>query len=351
MPNATDNTMLNERFRAGLALAEGLHRRQVRKSSDIPYFGHLMVVAGTVLEHGGDEIEATAALLHDAVEDQGGRPTLERIQEACGEEVAQIVEGCSDSLAADEGLKEDWKARKERYLDHLAHASASVRLVSAADKLHNARSLIRDLRQKGDSVWDRFNTGREDQLWFYREFVRALRRAGVTLRFEALIEELEDAVAELELLAEGGGIAHALAISARVHANQFDKAGAPYAMHPIRMMMRLDTDEDRIAALLHDVIEDVPGWSVERLRREGFSADVLVAIDALTKRKGEEYDAFIRRAAANPIARRVKQMDLEDNLNLLRLSSLRDVDIERLKKYHRHWLQLVGECSHQTKED
>jgi (p)ppGpp synthase/HD superfamily hydrolase len=148
MPNTTDNPMLNERFRAGLALAEDLRRRQVRKGSDIPYFGHLMVVAGTVLEHGGDEIEATAALLHDAAEDQGGRPTLERIREACGDEIARIVEGCSDSLAEDDTRKEEWKVRKQRYLDHLVHASASVRLVTAADKLHNARSLLRDLHQK-----------------------------------------------------------------------------------------------------------------------------------------------------------------------------------------------------------
>jgi (p)ppGpp synthase/HD superfamily hydrolase len=200
-------------------------------------------------------------------------------------------------------------------------------------------------------VWLRFNAGRDDQLWFYRAFVGALRRAGVTCRLEALIEELEDVVAELELLAEGGGFAHALAISAWVHANQRDKAGAPYALHPIRMMMRLDTDEARIAALLHDVIEDIPGWSGKRLRREGFCADVVAAVEALTKREGEDYDAFIRRAAVNPIALRVKQMDLEDNLNLLRLSELRDQDIERIKKYHRHWLQLVGEASPQYKKE
>jgi (p)ppGpp synthase/HD superfamily hydrolase len=156
--------MLTSRYRDALALAFELHQAQVRKGSGVPYVAHLLGVSSLVLEHGGDEDEAIAALLHDAVEDQGGPPTLARIAAAFGARVAAIVEGCSDSMGEP---KPPWRARKEHYLAHLAGASASTRLVSSCDKLYNARTILADLRA-GAQVWDRFTGGREGSLWYYR---------------------------------------------------------------------------------------------------------------------------------------------------------------------------------------
>ncbi|RPI41400.1 MAG: HD domain-containing protein, partial [Betaproteobacteria bacterium] len=229
--------MLNEKFRRALQLAVELHHKQLRKSSDVPYVGHLLVVAGTVLEHGGDEDETAAALLHDAVEDQGGLPTLARIRETCGERVANLVEALSDRIPGSGRPRRGWRTRKEDYIAHLATADDGVRLVSCADKLHNCRAMVHDYRSKGDALWERFSAGREEQVWFYRACATALRMAPPSARVEPLLEELEDTVAELELLAERGGLAHAMAISAWAHANQRDKAGAPYVLHPIRIML------------------------------------------------------------------------------------------------------------------
>ena len=134
----------------------------------------------------------------------------------------------------------------------------------------------------------------------------------------------------------------AIAIAATAHTSQIDKTGAPYILHPLRMMMRLDTTEARIVAILHDVVEDTE-WTLEGLASEGFSDSVLKALECVTKREGEEYRAFVQRSASDPIARRVKLMDLEDNMNILRLAQLSDIDLERLRKYHQAWLTLRGQ--------
>lgn len=133
----------------------------------------------------------------------------------------------------------------------------------------------------------------------------------------------------------------AIAIAATAHAGQRDKTGAPYILHPLRMMMRLDSIESRIVAMLHDVVEDTE-WTFDALAAEGFSEAVLSALECVTKREGEEYQAFVQRSAANPIARQVKLMDLEDNMNILRLATVTDKDLERLRKYHQAWLALKG---------
>jgi (p)ppGpp synthase/HD superfamily hydrolase len=340
MSEQTDNPILNEKFRRAMDLAVELHHKQLRKSSDVPYVGHLLVVAGTVLEHGGDEDETAAALLHDAVEDQGGLPTLARIREVCGERVADLVEALSDRIPGSGRPRRGWRTRKEDYIAHLAKADDSVRLVSCADKLHNCRAMVHDYRAKGEALWSRFSEGRESQLWFYRACASALRMAPPSPRVQPLLEELEDAVAELELLAERGGLAHAMAISAWAHANQRDKAGAPYVLHPIRIMLAQSSEPARIAALLHDVVEDSPGWTFERLRREGFSEEVVQALDALTRRSGEDYADFIRRAGANPIARAVKVADIKDNMDLARLPELNASDLARVQRYHDSLRQL-----------
>ncbi len=167
--------MLTARFTEALEYARAHHEGQLRKGTEIPYLAHLLAVCSVVLESGGHETEALGALLHDVVEDGGGIAALTEIEERFGAEVAAIVEGCSDTTAAE---KEDWRLRKERYLAHLQSAPAPVLLVSAADKLHNARSILGDLREHGDELWQRFNRGAEDQLWYYGSlrdvFVRRL---------------------------------------------------------------------------------------------------------------------------------------------------------------------------------
>jgi (p)ppGpp synthase/HD superfamily hydrolase len=127
----------------------------------------------------------------------------------------------------------------------------------------------------------------------------------------------------------------AIAIAAQAHAGQVDKAGAPYVLHPLRMMLQLASNDERIVAVLHDVCEDCPGWSFERLRDEGFAPQVIAALDAVTRRDDETYEDFVRRAAADPIGRSVKLADLRDNSDLSRIAAPTERDFERLEKYRR----------------
>ena len=189
---------LSTRFEEALIFATRLHARQVRKGTPVPYISHLLAVAGIVLEQGGDEDAAIAALLHDAVEDQGGRRTLDEIRRRFGDRVAEIVEECSDAFTF---FKPPWRKRKGAYLAHLPQASAAARLVSAADKLHNARTTVADYRASGEAIWGRFNGGREGTLWFYRAMVEALQAGGSF----PLVEELDRVVSELERLASAKG--------------------------------------------------------------------------------------------------------------------------------------------------
>lgn len=195
---------LGTRFGEALRLAHELHARQVRKGSGVPYVAHLLGTASLALEHGADEDEAIAALLHDAVEDQGGAAARERIRAAFGDRVTAIVDGCTDSEVTP---KPPWRARKEAYLAHVAAAPPSVRLVSACDKLHNARAIVADLRVLGEALWPRFSGGREGTLWYYRGLLSAFRAGGIAdppAPPSALIDELERAVLEMERLAAAG---------------------------------------------------------------------------------------------------------------------------------------------------
>jgi (p)ppGpp synthase/HD superfamily hydrolase len=186
---------LTPRFEEALIYANQLHSRQVRKGSGVPYVAHLLGVCALVMEFGGDEDQAIAALLHDAIEDQGGDATRQEIRKRFGERVTAIVDGCSDT---DQTPKPAWKKRKEAYLAHLQKAPTMVRLVSAADKVHNVRSLTADYRQKGDLLWSRFQGGREGSLWYYRELVQIFWEIGP----EGIARELAQAVEELESLME-----------------------------------------------------------------------------------------------------------------------------------------------------
>ncbi len=188
---------LGARFLRAFAFAAEKHAGQTRKASTIPYVAHLMGVASLVLEFGGDEDLAIAALLHDVVEDCGGAPMLKEVKRRFGSRVAKIVDGCTDS---DTVPKPPWRGRKESYIRHLKSADAETRLVSAADKLNNTRSILSDYRDVGESIWDRFNGGREGTLWYYRALVQEFKRG----KANRLIRELELAVQELEERAEAG---------------------------------------------------------------------------------------------------------------------------------------------------
>ncbi len=187
--------MLTARFTEAVEYALAHHAVHVRKGTSIPYVAHLFAVCALVLEHGGEETAAVAALLHDVVEDGGGVRALGEIGERFGVDVAAIVEGCSDTTAPGQ---EDWTLRKERYLAHLATAPPEVLLVSAADKLHNARSILGDLREYGDELWTRFNRGAREQLWYYG----SLRDAFCRRLPGGLAEELDRTVREIERLVD-----------------------------------------------------------------------------------------------------------------------------------------------------
>ena len=185
---------LSPKFEEALVYATRVHGGQLRKKTQIPYIGHLLGVAAIAMEYGANETEAVAALLHDAVEDCGGPERQRDIEEKFGREVGEIVAGCTDT---DQTPKPPWRQRKEKYIAHLATASASVRLVSASDKLHNARAILHNLREDGPEVWDRFTAGREGALWYYRALVTAFRAHGTN----ALLDELDRVVSEIERLA------------------------------------------------------------------------------------------------------------------------------------------------------
>ena len=189
--------MLTNRFVEALGYAAELHLHQRRKGKGQPYVGHLLAVAAIVIQHGGGEDEAIAALLHDAVEDQGGLPRLDEIREKFGDRVARIVDGCTDSYEVS-GEKREWGERKRAYIERVAHEPEDVRLVSAADKLANAREILSDYRVEGDAVFDRFTGRKKGTLWYYRTLVNVFRNAGSN----ALIDELDRVVTELERLAK-----------------------------------------------------------------------------------------------------------------------------------------------------
>jgi (p)ppGpp synthase/HD superfamily hydrolase len=191
-----DATQLTERFTRAVDMARTIHKDDVRKGTKIPYLAHLLSVAAIVLEHGGSEDDAIAALLHDTAEDHGGRQTIESIRAEFGAGVADVVEACSDTLVADRLDKEPWWDRKVAYLDKLAHEPQAVVLVSAADKLHNARAVLTDYRQIGDELWGRFNkqAGLMGAIWYYTRLSEEITARLSGAQAEPLAEELRSVV-------------------------------------------------------------------------------------------------------------------------------------------------------------
>ncbi|MBZ5512311.1 MAG: HD domain-containing protein [Acidobacteriia bacterium] len=207
---------LSDKFNDALVYAARLHREQPRKGKDIPYVGHLLGVASLVLESGGDEEMAIAALLHDAVEDQGGQPRLEEIRKLFGAKVARIVDGCTDSYEVDPDKKASWCERKQKYIAHVERAAdPEVRLVSIADKVHNARAVLADHYEIGDEVFNRFSKGKQGTLWYYRALADAFRAAEARDRHpdddaaqgrRRMMDKLERVVDELERRSGGRGV-------------------------------------------------------------------------------------------------------------------------------------------------
>ena len=277
---------LTERFLAAVSLAQQVHGHQRRKGTEIPYLAHLLVVTGLVIEDGGDEDQAIAAMLHDAVEDGGGRAMLEQIASSFGGRVAEIVEGCSDSV--DLNPAETWIERKRRYLAHLPEVSDDAILrVVLADKVHNARSIVRDYREEGHALWERFTqkTAR-DQLWYYGGLLAFFqeRRPG------PLTEDLCRAVGELAWLVARDDAQRLLPrrvwLDPDLHTGQAPEGwiqarGAAeaiqlldeFAVHELSLTAGLEAEAVIDWLIEHETADRDP-WPAERLVFHGADADL-----------------------------------------------------------------------------
>jgi (p)ppGpp synthase/HD superfamily hydrolase len=182
---------LTPRFDEAFAYAHQVHADHTRKGNGAPYLGHLMGVASIVIDDGGSEDEAIAALLHDAPEDRGGRERLDEIRARFGDAVAAIVADCTDSWSMP---KAPWAERKQQYVEHARTLPPPSLRVSAADKVHNAYAILRDLRNSGDKVWERFNASADDILAYNQSLVRSYREAGGG----RLVDELDRIVRAIE---------------------------------------------------------------------------------------------------------------------------------------------------------
>jgi (p)ppGpp synthase/HD superfamily hydrolase len=192
MANQAASPRLTPKFVEALGYAAEKHATQTRKAGEVPYLGHLLSVAGLVIEADGTETQAIAALLHDAAEDQGGERTLAEIGQKFGADVASIVAECSDTF---EAPKPPWRGRKERYIQHLREASDDAVLVSLADKLDNARAILRDFRAHGNEVWQRFSVQDPQlHLWYYRSLLEVYSQRAHSW----MVGELHDVIGALE---------------------------------------------------------------------------------------------------------------------------------------------------------
>jgi (p)ppGpp synthase/HD superfamily hydrolase len=196
MKSKLHRPLLTPRFERALLFATRQHAKQLKKGTTVPYIAHLLGVASLVLDSGGDEDLAIAGLLHDVVEDCGGLPMLKQVRRRFGNRVADIVDGCSDYRGPSGSPKPPWHERKEAYLRHLRTANSDVRLVSAADKLHNSRQILADYREIGDKVFDRFTGKREGTLWYYDALLKEFLRT----KPNRLVSEFGRVVSELESL-------------------------------------------------------------------------------------------------------------------------------------------------------
>jgi (p)ppGpp synthase/HD superfamily hydrolase len=207
MPLPRGTLLYSQRFLEALEVAAVMFAATRRKKTKIPYVAHLLGVCAIVLEHGGSEDEAIGALLHDTLEDITPTKRARRTVRAFGDDVYGIVLGCTDGTPDRRGNRAPWRERKEAYVAGLEHEPRPVLLVSAADKLHNARAIVADLRTIGEKAWKRFNPPKEDILWYYRALIDAFRANPA--HPAALVDELERVVAEMRRLADATGPAAA----------------------------------------------------------------------------------------------------------------------------------------------
>jgi (p)ppGpp synthase/HD superfamily hydrolase len=188
-------TILTQQYSAALVYCAEIHAGQRRKGGSTPYLAHLLSVSALVLEDGGDESEAIAALLHDSLEDQPDKTSREEIQRRFGERVLNLVVACTDTPPDYRGgPKPPWRERKERYLQHIRGGVGDALRIVLADKLHNVRTMLVDYRREGEDLWKKFNAGKAGQLWLYQSMLAAFEQNGVQ---GALFDELSRAVAEL----------------------------------------------------------------------------------------------------------------------------------------------------------
>lgn len=329
----TDTEKLVHRARE---LARVAHASHVRKAGDVPYFTHLEAVAELVREHGSkDDTQIAAAYLHDLIEDQ---PIFEaRFRAEMPPEVIEIVEVLTEPKLDAAGRQREKRDRFADYVAQLRSGSNAARAaipISCADKVHNLRSLI-DAEEAGEKLLLILRT-RPGEHAEQLATLRPIYRAGVA---SGLLRAFDEATEALEVLIARWLPGRAVMIAAEAHLGQFDKGGAPYILHPLRLMHRAEGGDAQIAAVLHDTVED-SGWTLAHLEREGFGPRIIAALDALTRRAGESYDDFIERVALDPLARRVKLLDLEDNAEIERIDAPTERDRTRVAKYKRAIVRL-----------
>lgn len=319
-------------------LARAAHADQVRKAGDLPYFTHLDAVARLLLEHGHeDEVEVAAAYLHDLLED---RPAYaDRMRAEMPADVVRIVEVLTEPKLDLIGRKREKADRFRDYVSQLTagheHARRAIP-ISCADKIHNLGSIV-EAQAAGDNLLGRLRTRPAE----HRTQVRTLRPLYARHASATMLAAFDEVVERLEETIERWLPGRAVMLAAEAHLGQLDKGGAPYIEHPLRLMLRAETREEKMVAVLHDVIED-SAWTVELLAREGFPARVIEALERLTRRPAETYEGFIERVAEDPLARKVKLLDLRDNADLGRIPAPSPEDHARVAKYRRAIARLEG---------
>jgi (p)ppGpp synthase/HD superfamily hydrolase len=326
------------------ALAREAHAGQGRKpDGKIPYFTHLESVVERLRAFGySDETTLAAAYLHDLLEDQ---PRFAERLAALPRAVVETVEALTEPKLDERGAKLPKELRFTAYRDKLSSSSEAARRarpISCANKLDNLTSLL-EAERAGKQLMVQLSTRPGQQARHLAE-LRAIYAGSVR---QEMLTAFDERVRELHSYVERWLPGRALAVAASAHLGQFDRAGEPYALHPLRLALRGRSPEERMAAALHDVVEDT-SWTLEKLAEEGFPPSVIDAIDRLTRRAGESYEEFIERAAGSALSARVKLYDLEDNLNLARLPSVSADDLARIERYHRarrRILAALGEAS------
>ena len=322
-------------------LARTAHQHQVRKASGVPYFSHLEAVARILESHGyHDDVTLAAAYLHDLAEDQP--QFTERMRDEMPAEVVELVDALTEQKLDENGQKRPKAVRFAGYLAGLCSGSeAAIKAIpiSCADRIHNTSSIVEDERRGHSPLM--LLTTRPGELLRQLERLRALYEPIVNA---ALLGSFDGATRDLEAQIRRWLPGRAAMIAAEAHLGQVDKAGEPYIFHPMRVAVNGATTDERIVALLHDVVED-SSVTLEQLGREGFDENCLRALEHLTRRSDEAYDDFVERVARHRLATRVKLLDLADNSDLSRLKAPSDEDRARLAKYQRATARLRAELA------